>query len=322
VHGDYVVPIGTARARVQAFPALVSPALEAFEPPNEPDDQRGQPYPTWVAPCITMQQNLYSWVKGTASLAHYPVFGPGMAWHISIGLIGNVSSSYDYMNIHNYLNNYNPGNPYAAYVLGLARAVDSGKPVVVTETGYGTGTSTPILLDDRTDVRYMTRLFLEFFKLGIARSYSYDFVQIGGSSKFGQFGLVNENLVPKPAYFGVKSLIGALTDPGSYFKPSALGLRLSGFVNNVHHLLMQKRDGSFVLAVWIEAPGWNTTNATGGDVIVQPQTITLQTSANFSRVAMQTMTDGGTFANATIPWSTNKATFNVTDAVSLITLAP
>jgi hypothetical protein len=260
-------------------------------------------------------------VKGNPATSRYRVLGPGMAWPVSIQRVGNISASFDVSNIHNYLGNYNPGNAYANYVIGLARLTSGGKPIVVTETGYGTGYGSP-LLDPRMDLRYMTRLFFEFLNDGVARSYSYDFIEYGGSSKFGQYGLVQNNLVPKPAYYGIKSLIGALQDPGSAFAPSTLTYRVSGFTNNVHHLLMQKRNGTFVLAVWLEAPGWNSSSPTGGEIALPAQTVTLSAAANFVRVSKQTLTDSGDLASSALPWSGNQTTFAVTDSVSLITLTP
>jgi hypothetical protein len=321
IRANYIVLPGTTRDQILGYPALVSPSLESFEPPNEADDQVGQAYPTWVPGCISEQKNLYSWVKGSASTARYPVLGPGMAWAVSIPRIGNISSYYDVANIHDYLGNYNPGDPYASSIVNVARQTSGGKPIVVTETGYGTGTTSP-LLDNRNDLRYMTRLFFELFKDGVARSYSYLFIEYGGLSKFGQFGLIQNSLVPKPAYFGIKSLIGALQDPGAAFAPAALSFRLSGFTNNVHHLLMQKRNGSFVLAIWIEAPGWDTGSATGGDIIVPGQSVTFATATRFSRVSRQSMTASGDLWTSVVPWSGNQATFTVTDNVSLITLSP
>jgi hypothetical protein len=321
IHGDYIVSPGSSQTQVLSFPARVAPSLETFEPPNEPDDQVGQPYPTWVAPCIAFQQNLYSWVKGNPATARYPVLGPGLAWPASIAQLGNVSANFDLSNLHDYLVNYNPGNSYGTTILGMASATAGGKPIVVTEAGYGTGTTTP-LVDDRTDLRYLTRMFFEYFNEGITRTYSYDFIEIGGASLFGQYGLVQSNLAPKPVYYGLKSIIGALNDPGTAFAPAALTYRLSGFTSSVHHLLMQKRNGSFVMAIWIEAPGWDTYSPTGGDIIVPPQTVTLSTAANFSSVSQQSMNEAGAFSTSPLSWSGNQVTFNVNDTVSLITLTP
>jgi hypothetical protein len=232
-----------------------------------------------------------------------------------------VSADFDESNIHDYLMNYNPGNSYALTVPNLARGMAGGKPIVATETGYGVGAGSP-LVDDWTQLRYMTRLFLEYFNDGIARSYSYQFLELGGTSTFGQYGLLNPDLTPKPAYYGVKSLITAVADPGPAFTPSALSYRLSGFTSNVHHLLMQKRNGSYVLALWLEVSDWNTANPNGGDIIVAPQTVTLLTSAAFSSVTQQSMNNAGAFSNVPLTWSNKQATFNVGDTVSLITLTP
>ena len=62
---------------------------------------------------------------------------------------------------------------------------------------------------------------------------------------------------PKPAFTALKNLIALLRDDGSAFKAASLSYSLNGYVNNLHHTLLQKRDGSFYLALWVEGYNWD-----------------------------------------------------------------
>jgi hypothetical protein len=168
----------------------------------------------------------------------------------------------------------------------------------------------------------MTRLFFEQFNGGITRSYSYELMDEGGSATYSNFGLIQTSLQPKPAYTGVKSLIAALSDPGTTFTTTALTYNITGFNNNVNHTLLQKRNGQLVLALWLELPDWVTANNAGGDVINPAQTITLSTAKAFSSATLSTMDENGNLTTAPLSWSNTWATFPVTDKVSLFTLNP
>jgi len=320
IHGSYTTVLGMTQPQILGFASLISPSLESFESPNEQDEG----IPTWEPGCIAFQQQLYSWVKGNPSTAKFPVLGPALAWPSSYAALGDLSAYMDYGNIHDYLANYYPGDPYAVFggisgVINAGKVSDGSHPMFATETGYGTtyGTSQ---IDYRTDLRYITRLFFEQFNAGLQRSYAYEFLDDGGTAAFANFGLVQSNLAPKPAYTGVKSLISALKDPGSAFQTSALTYKISGFNANVHHLLLQKRNGSFVLALWVETPSWNVT--TNSDIAVPNQTVTLTTSNTFSSASLAAMDENGNFSSTPLTFAAQQITFALSDKVSLVTLNP
>lgn len=63
------------------------------------------------------------------------------------------------------------------------------------------------------------------------------------------FGLVDYSLNPKPSYTALKNLITILGDAGSAFTPVPVSYSVSGSAD-VKSLLLQKRNGSYYLAVW------------------------------------------------------------------------
>jgi hypothetical protein len=321
IHGTYVLSPSNTMSQVQGYPAVVSPSLEQFEAPNEPDDQGG--HPNWQQPCINLQKTLHSWIKNNPATARYRLLGPGLAYASDYKELGDLSAYMDVGNFHDYMGGYNPGfagGPFGGMkmMLASARIVSGSKPAISTETGYSTILGNPSI-DYRTDLRYMTRLFFEQLKAGISRSYVYEFVDESIAVKaFGTNGLVQNNLTPKPAYTGVKSLVAAIQDPGPQFTASPLSFNLSG-LSTVHHLLMQKRNGTYILAIWLEVPSWNV--ASNSDINVANQSVTLTTAKAFSNASVSTMDENGNMSTSTLPWA-GHATIAVSDKVSLVTLKP
>jgi hypothetical protein len=325
IHGTYAAPPTVTQSQVQTYPALVYPSLEQFETPNEADDQGNA---NWPQTCAAFQKKFYGWVKSSPKSAAYRVLGPGLAFAGDFKYIPGLSAYMDVGNFHDYMGTYNPGFPGGPWggmksIKNYETVTSGNKPVIATETGYGTipgnGRNDPSV-DNRTQLRYMTRLYFESLKLGISRSYSYELVDETITTKgFLTFGLLNSNLSPKPAFTGIKSLIGALQDPGPSFNTSSLSYNISG-LSSVHHLLMQKRNGTFVLAVWLELPSWNPSS--GGDIIVPDQTVLLSTARGFSRATYSTMDENGNFSSSPFTWRNGQTSISVSDKVSLVTLTP
>jgi hypothetical protein len=71
------------------------------------------------------------------------------------------------------------------------------------------------------------------------------------------FGLLRNNFSEKPAFKAVKHLIALLRDPGPAFKPGALDYSVEGAPPTLRQMLLQKRDGTFYLALWNEVSVWD-----------------------------------------------------------------
>ncbi len=332
VHGSYVTQLGFTQDQITQFPSLVGSSLEQYEAPNEQDESGD---PNWAANCIAYQQNLYSWVKSNPATANLTVLGPALSNRQAFSQVGDISAYMDNANIHDYLSVFEPGTtgwgglypPFGyygaiSYNVNLAKVTSANKPVEATETGYGTIAGNPLTLDYRADMRYMSRLFFQQFNNGIKRSYSYEMLDEGGDAVFANFGIVQANLQPKPAYTAIKSLIAALKDPGTSVPTKPLTYNITGFNNNVQHTLLQKRDGSYVMAIWIESPAWNTVNNAGGDIVVAPQTVTISTSNALNHASLASMDENGNMTSAPVAWNNQSGAITVTDKVSLLTMTP
>jgi hypothetical protein len=99
----------------------------------------------------------------------------------------------------------------------------------------------------------MPRLHLFLFNHGMWRAYSYAFIDAatGGSDKEDNFGYLRSDGTPKQSFYAMKNLITLLKDPGGRFIPAPLSYTISGNTTNMQEVLLQKRDGSYYLALWI-----------------------------------------------------------------------
>jgi hypothetical protein len=275
-------------------------------------------------------------VKNDPQTRQYPVIGPSVTGKFTE--LGDISAYEDYANIHNYLDVYNPdtngwgrNTPFGTYGsiqynMNLVKQTSPNKPVISTETGYGatptgamTVTNRPTL-NYRAQMRYIPRLFFEQFNHGIVRTYGYEFIDKGGDGTFDNFGILQTDLTPKPAYTALKSIMTAIKDPGPAFATTPLQMQLSGDMQNVQYTLLEKHDGTYVLAIWLEVPSWKPHG--GGDIMVPDQHVNLNLAQTFAHATLFSMDEQGDFHTRTLPLSGKRTSFPVSDKISLVTLAP
>jgi hypothetical protein len=167
-----------------------------------------------------------------------------------------------------------PGADYQAVRLELAGrcpgcAADelgSGDAAVqVTEVDLGAG------MPGAVAARYLPRLLLANAGLAV-RTY----VEGTGAAEEGP-GLLDPGGSPTPAYHAVASMLALLDDGRRQVDPGQLGFRLAGDTDQVRHQLLQKADGHFWLALWVEKPGWDP--ATGQELAVPGQRVTVALDA-------------------------------------------
>jgi hypothetical protein len=311
-------------AFITAQPKVIT-NIESFETLNESNTGHG---PEWPANLIAWDGMLYQAAQPTG----LPVLGPSLTDPLSdYTLLGNQSEYMTYGNLHMYFSNYNPGNtgigddfpPYGtygtiSYGMNITRIICGTKPIMVTETGYDDSSIPQLPLP--TKLKYTLRTLFDFWNVGVLRTYMYEFADEGGSS--GLFGLIGVNAQPKPTYTAVKNLIAALTDPGASFAttPLSYSLNLNG-VSTIQQTLLQKRNGSYILALWNEVPAWNTN--TNAPITVAPQTVTLSLNAAPSKIAAATFSSTGSLVAATVATTSAPTyTFSISDYVTLVTITP
>lgn len=211
------------------------------------------------------------------------------------------------------------------------------KPMVATETGYQTAARSIGGISTLAHAKYIPRLFAEYFRSGIVRTFIYELYDEGTDASNGEqnFGLIYNDLTPKPAYTALASLIHLLADPGVAFSPGQLAYSLdvqpSGPYTRtkyVHDLLLQKSDGDFYLLLWHEISNTSNTDLQGNPLstiqrdIVPPSlatTITLSSDITFATLYSYDQAWSLQFRPLVI--SRNKITVAAEDTVSVIRLS-
>lgn len=310
-------------------------AVESFEGVNEPDLNGG---PVWVAQTRTLQRDLWNKVQNDAKLRAVDVVGPSPAFDPEA--LGDVSAWVDYGNWHPY-----PGGncPTCADLYGQSfdtrvaryREPSGTKPLVLSETGYhnavnGEHDHRPV--SERAAAKYIPRLLFEHFNRGIPRSYLYELIDVRNDpvhrDREANFGLLRNDGSRKPAFIALRNLIALLEDPGPGFTPSSLAFELSGQTAKVHTTLLQKRDGTFYLALWQERSSYDTGQwatqpdapASRGDIAVPTQRVTVTTGTPTARARLYAP-GRGTSVQRT--WTTTRSfAVEVPDEVVVLELTP
>ena len=287
---------------VGAIKAVGPQYIMSIEGYNEPENRLGCDVRDrcWVAPTRDHQARLFKAVKGDPATRQILVLGPalkGITLDFAPQMLGNINSIIDGFSMHKYPGAKN--NPErtgsTGYLDKLANQPrylgNPNKPAFLTETGYSTnafGTS------EAADAVYMPRLYLYNFDHGLALTSKYELLDLSGRSGDGDFkgnfGYIRTNNTPKPAFTAVKNLIALLSDRGPRFAPGSLNYSVSGNTANLYKVLMQKRDGTFYLAMWVGKPMQS----------VAPQAVTLTVPSSINSAALAQPNDSSAWRGVAV----------------------
>ncbi len=244
----------------------LGPMLFAIEGVTEPDTRREE----WVVRTQHEQRKLYEAVKSDATTKDLPVVVSSLAnLRDSPGKLGDLSPFLDFGNMHPYA----AGNPPSRHwgwglsmerAIAEARKVSGDKPILVTECGYHNRVENQGHpgVTEAAEAKYLSRLMFVYFNRGMTKAYKYELLDLkpdpDGSDMERHFGLVRANGTPKPSFYALKNLLHLLSDPGPAPQTGSLAFELSGATTNLYHTLLQKRDGTFWLALFIEAVSYDS----------------------------------------------------------------
>ena len=144
---------------------------------------------------------------------------------------------------------------------------------------------------------YAPRLYLYYFAYGLpsgSRCVRATIYQLLDDAE--HFKLVNTNGQVTPAYTALKNLISLLADSGAPFTPGSLDYQLSGWTAGVRHILLQKRDGVFYLAIWLAKQIWD--QRTQQPITVASQAVRLTFGQGVNRVHQAFPNAGTTWKSA------------------------
>ncbi len=251
------------------------PGYEAVEGLNESDfaarsyngfidNPAAHSYPATIA----YQTDLYSAVKGDTQTAAVQVFSPAMGNSGNSQYLSSGSGSFQFASMHSYPTAHNPTFALDTKISQTNQMSSPSKPIVATETGYYTKAADGGQVSETAMMKYVPRLFGEYFNRGIVRTYDYELVDENPTSdRESNFGLLHWDLTPKPAYTALKNLNGLLKEAAAgSFSPETLNYTMTA-PTSVHHTLLEKSDGTFYLLVWNEVTSWDLS---GGRDITNP----------------------------------------------------
>lgn len=275
------------QATVSLIKELGTNVVEAVQATNEFNLSGGG---NWVNDLRDYQKQLWQAIKGDSVTNGVQVYGPSLVEAGAYNTLGDMSAYQDYGAMNNYMSGRNPGNSgwgddsYGSldWNVRATKKASVSKPIVTTESGYHnvitTANSHRGIPEDIAG-KYTTRLVLEQFNYGIGRTYLYEFINVYNNpdSLYVNFGLLRNDGSEKPAYSALKNLINLLKEPGASFTPGSLDYALGGSTDNIHHTLLQKKDGRFYLILWKEAYGYNVDIRQYLSVPSQKVSVTLNT---------------------------------------------
>ena len=245
-------PAGTLDELLGVLKTHLLGAVGSVEGPNE-YDLSGDP--EWAATLRTYQTRMFQALQADPRTADLPVLAPSLTSHGARTRLGQVPA--DLGNLHNYTGGEQETSSHVDSELGQAAKVAGDRPAWSTEsnpnTAVGNVGNQPGV-SDRAQAIYTLRQYLEDWRKGIRRTYIYELMdelpQPGVAEM--SWGILRSDGTPKPAYTALKNMISLLDDRGPAFTPGGLTPTLSGTTSATRSTLLQKRDGSYYLALWQE----------------------------------------------------------------------
>jgi hypothetical protein len=231
--------------------------IAAFEAPNELDNTD---YADWPAQLRTYMPALVAAVREQAPGAE--VIGPSFIDSASRALIPN-----DLPGMFN-------GHPYSGglppegalnQALDERRATTPGRGVVFTEAGYHNALNAtagqPPASEEAAAV-YLPRLLATAFGASVRRTFIYELVDEkpdpGLVDAEQHFGLLRNDLSPKPAFTAVKTLIAAVRESPGERSGAPLVPRVAVDDGDpIEQVTLERADGSRALLLWRPVSVWD-----------------------------------------------------------------
>lgn len=256
IGGTLVTALNIApRLAVPAATAVMGGRLDGLEGPNELDHMGP---PNWRARLVPYLRAL----RDSIARSRRPVadVGPSFVDSSFYSLIN--PRMYDVASLHIYPGGEPPERPLAVQI-DQGHVVAPNRPIDVTETGYHNAlaatTGQPPVSEAAAAV-YLPRALLAAFADGAKRTFIYELLdeqpEPGLLNPEKHFGLVRQDLSPKPAFFAVSNLLAAVRgSPGpAVTPPPAPSISSRG---PLERLVLARSDGSVVVALWRTASVWD-----------------------------------------------------------------
>jgi len=238
---------------------------------------------------LALQRALYAVVHSDPALHGVPVdyFTGYGAGSIPLGPDpASVPGLADFDTQHPYPNGGQPPSFWVsrAQALGNETAANAATmtPAVYTETGYSSNGGTKGGVNEDVQAKYILDLLLDDAKNGIAATDLYELLDAyapGSRQGDAGFGLFDDTGAAKPVAFALHNMNALLTDTAAEatsFAARPLSCTISGQSSTGDHLVLEKSNGSYIVAFWDEQPIWN--EKLGHETAAIPHTVTLSLS--------------------------------------------
>jgi hypothetical protein len=107
----------------------------------------------------------------------------------------------------------------------------------------------------------MVRTFLEQFRAGIRRTFAYELIDekpdAHGRDAEQHFGLLRNDFSRKPAFNALRNLLTIVGRERRSGRLTPLRIQVSRSERDVRRLVLQKADGSYVVALWRLSSVWD-----------------------------------------------------------------
>ncbi len=279
VQADTNAPISDQLARAGQVPDRI----DSFEGMNEATDRTGyyNGLTAAAADCAfqrDLRVGVTAWNKNFQPNRFVPLLAPSVGgnWN-GFGQLAACAASSDASNGHSYMDS-TPPTAGKVYDLPNERLdAPAGAPNYVTETGPITNAMTARGMTEDAAAKRTLDLLLAF-KSTTVRTYLYELVDENahtpvlndqndpsGLEQEMHYGLFHSDWTAKASAVALHNQAAILLDHGATagtFAPGSLAYAISGAAPATYSLLMQKADGTFVLAVWAEPNNWNAATTT------------------------------------------------------------
>jgi hypothetical protein len=251
---------------------VLGDSIDAFEGPNEPDNSGD---PGWAQKLLTYMPMLEDRVRRLAP--GVPLIAPSLVYASSRSeALPRVAGV---LNAHPYSGGAPPEPALGDAVRELADLEQGHKRgMVFTEAGYHNAMNEtdgqPPVSEEAAAV-YIPRLLVTAFGAGVRRTFLYELVDEKPDPALADqeqhFGLLRNDLSPKPAFTAVKTLIAALrTSPGPGTRTHVPWAVVPQEPGEVKRLLLSRPDGSHVIALWRPVSVWDQDSREPRDPGEQP----------------------------------------------------
>lgn len=226
--------------------------------------------PGWSNVVVDYQREVHRALRQRFSAEQLPLLSPSVIdWKpADVALLRGAAQYSDAVAIHSYVQKAQEPettDDYAAvswYLTNMRDAFKAGAPAMVTECGYcnvvkpgssGVGETAAAL--------YLPRLLLNNFRMGILRTFLYEFWDGGTDPNEGEhhWGLLRNDGTPKPGYHAIRNLLMALK--GMHRAGDGGALRVTTRTLELKHIAFTDTQGQPALAVWRAVRCWDVAKA-------------------------------------------------------------